>query len=219
MPRLQGTTVLTLLALGLALAAATDYSCGKGKSEAEITIENNDIVEFKTQDPKKYKQAKCTVKYILGASCAKMKFDCRQNAFSLAGGRKCNKKSKDKLSITTDEGKKTFCGKIKKKKQRPNISTAGNITVSFVADKKKHSFGATCEVSCTEAATGATTSAPTGTTTGQSTSLLNSLSGTSFAPSSIISFLFIFYISHHRNDLCSLLPSNILFIEEEDKGR
>merc|ERR1712142_142385 len=162
---LPGTKVLTLVALSLALAAATDYSCGKGKSEAEITIENNDSVEFKTQDPKKYKQAKCTVKYILGSSCAKMKFDCRQNTFSLAGGRKCNKKSKDKLSITTDEGKKTFCGKIKKKKQRPNISTAGNIIVSFVADKKKHSFGATCDVSCTEAATGATTSAPTGTTT------------------------------------------------------
>ena len=85
----------------------SDFSCGKGKSEAEITIENKDRALFKTQDPKKYKEAKCKVKYQLGDSCAKIKFDCSQNKFSLAGGKKCNKNSKDKLTIRTDDVKNT----------------------------------------------------------------------------------------------------------------
>ena len=68
-------------------------------------MEDGDRFVFKTQAGKKYKQAKCEVLYTLGDSCSKMKIDCSKKSFSFAGKKKCNKRSKDKLTIVAKKSK------------------------------------------------------------------------------------------------------------------
>ena len=124
-----GPTVAALLALGLAGVAATgennsnsdlcvsaaklqyrpvyvfyaDHACAKGESKTTITIENGDTFEFKTQTGKKYKKnTDCTVEYLLGNTCEKMKLDCSKKKFFLKGSKKCGENG-DKFTVTTDK--------------------------------------------------------------------------------------------------------------------
>ena len=80
-----------------------DHACAKGESNTTITIEDGDTFEFKTQTGKKYKKnTNCTVEYLLGNSCQKMKLDCSKNKFFLKGSKKCGKNG-DKLTVTTNK--------------------------------------------------------------------------------------------------------------------
>merc|ERR1712212_935737 len=149
--------VLAVLVSVVACAAAQNVVCGKGSStNKEVTVEDKKTYTFKTQTGKKYKgNTECTVKYKMGDSCAKMSFVCTKGNIHNKDREKCMKG--DKLTVPANGKPKAYCGKYSKKKQ-VKVSSAGNMSVVFTSDKKKHSTGAVCKVKCTEAA---------GSTTGQ----------------------------------------------------
>jgi len=147
--------VLVVLVSVVACAAAQNVVCGKGSStNKEVTVEDKKTYTFKTQTGKKYKgNTECTVKYKMGDSCAKMSFVCTKGNIHNKDRKKCMKG--DKLTVTANGKTKAYCGKYSKKKQ-VKVSSAGDMSVVFTSDKKKHSTGAVCKVKCTEAA-GSTT--------------------------------------------------------------
>jgi len=150
--------VLAVLVSVVACAAAQNVVCGKGSStNKEVTVEDKKTYTFKTQKGKKYKgNTECTVKYKMGDSCAKMSFVCTKGNIHNKDRKKCMKG--DKLTVTANGKPKAYCGKYSKKKQ-VKVSSAGDMSVVFTSDKKKHSTGAVCKVKCTEAA-GSTTETP-----------------------------------------------------------
>merc|ERR1712212_1456685 len=147
--------VLAVLVSVVACAAAQNVVCGKGSStNKEVTVEDKKTYTFKTQTGKKYKgNTECTVKYKMGDSCAKMSFVCNKGNIHNKDRKKCMKG--DKLTVTANGKNKAYCGKYSKKKQL-KVSSAGDMSVVFTSDKKKHSTGAVCKVKCTEAAVSTT---------------------------------------------------------------
>merc|ERR1711915_702832 len=155
------TSILLLLAL--AFVEASNIVCKTGSSSKTVTVEDGDSFNYKTQKGKKYKgNTACTTKYVIGSSCAKMRFAC--NKFNINNKDKKLCKKGDKMSIKASGKTKSYC-----KKKKPKVTSSGDISVTFTSDTNKHSSGATCKVSCVEAATSETSTIPT-TTPGSSSS-------------------------------------------------
>merc|ERR1711915_27455 len=155
------TSILLLLAL--AFVEASNIVCKTGSSSRTVTVEDGDSFNYKTQKGKKYKgNTACTTNYVMGSSCAKMRFACNKVNINNKDKKLCKKG--DKMSIKASGKTKSYC-----KKKKPKVTSSGDISVTFTSDTKKHSSGATCKVSCVEAATSETTTIPT-TTPGSSSS-------------------------------------------------
>merc|ERR1712106_777156 len=144
--------VLLLLAATVLYAQAQTVTCGAKTTSKSVTVEDGGSYTLKTQKGKKYKgNTKCTVKYTMGDTCAKMKFVCSK--FNTNNkNKKCSKG--DKVTVTANGKSKSYC-----KKKKPKVTSSGDMTVKFTSDAKKHSTGAVCKVTCTEAASTATTTA------------------------------------------------------------
>ena len=98
----------------------------------------------------------CSVRYIKGSSCAKMRFKCSSFNVHNRDGRRCRKG--DKLFV----GKKVYC-----RTRAPKVFTSGNpkvriyqllgrvlhsfiSQVRFVSNARKNGAGARCTMTCIE---------------------------------------------------------------------
>merc|ERR1711915_555563 len=121
-----------LLLVALAFVEASNIVCKTGSSTKTVTVEDGDSFNYKTQKGKNYKgNNSCTTKYVMGSSCAKMRFACTKFNINNKDKKLCKKG--DKMSIRVNGQTKSYC-----KRKKPKVTSIGDISVTFISDIKEH---------------------------------------------------------------------------------
>jgi len=137
---------LILLLVAFAFVEASNVVCKTGSSSKTVTVEDGDSFNYKTQKGREYKgKTDCTTNYVIGATCAKMSFACTKFNINNRAKKLCRKG--DKMRIKANGRTKSYC-----KNKKPEVTSRGDISVTFTSGAKKQATGATCTVSCVEAA-------------------------------------------------------------------
>jgi len=146
---------LLVIAFTIFLVDAQDIICKK-KMKAKVKIGTGDSFSFRTQAGATYApNTKCRVTYKKLSSCPLVRFSCSE--FNI-NNKKSSCKGKDKMVVKFEGKSKSFC-----QTEGPDITTSGNLVVSFLSNKNKQSSGAVCSVECDDTIT-TTTDTTTDTT-------------------------------------------------------
>ena len=94
---------------------------------------------------------RCSIKYVLGSSCSKLKFSCQ--SFDIVNDSpRCNRRRGDRLTITnlvskrgTKNQRTVYCND-----EGPSIVSEADIKVEFRSNGDDEAGGAQCSVECQE---------------------------------------------------------------------